>query len=176
MPIDPQAGKQMLGAMLQPWFDAVADPPAAQEKVLHSLLTDYAETQYGREHGAAQIASIADYRRAFPARTYEEYKPLIDRVMAGEEELLLKEEPVGWAITRGTTKGESKFIPMTETDLRQRISAGRAMMNYVYDTGRFELFEGVNLNLNFPSAVGTVQAGGLTVDQVQWFLTVGSRI
>jgi hypothetical protein len=149
----------MLGTLLQPWFDAVADPAAAQQEVLHHLLLDYGQTQYGREHGAANIEAIEDYRRAFPARTYEEYKPLIDRVMAGEEDLLLKEEPVGWAITRGTTKGESKFIPMTATDLRQRISAGRAMMNYVLSTERFDLFDGVNLNLNFPSVVGTVRAG-----------------
>ena len=164
MPIDPQAGKRMLGALLQPWFDAVADPAAAQERVLQSLLLDYAQTQYGREQGAAQIETIADYRRAFPAKNYEAYKPLIDRVMKGEEDLLLKEEPVGWAITRGTTKGESKFIPMTATDLRQRISAGRAMMNYVYSSERFDLFDGVNLNLNFPSVVGTVNAGGREIE------------
>jgi hypothetical protein len=164
MPIDPQVGKQMLGALLQPWFDAVANPVGAQEEVLQRLLLDYGQTQYGREHGAAHIETIADYRRAFPVKPYEEFKPLIDRVMAGEEDLLLKEEPVGWAITRGTTKGESKFIPMTETDLRQRISAGRAMMNYVFTTERFDLFDGVNLNLNFPSVVGTVRAGGREIE------------
>jgi hypothetical protein len=79
--------------------------------------------------------------------------------MAGEVSLLLNEEPVGWAITRGTTKGESKFIPMTPTDLRMRISAGRAMMNYVVSSGQYALFQGVNLNLNFPSVVGTVRVG-----------------
>ena len=164
MTINPEAGKQMLGALLRPWFDAVADPVAAQGGVLQHLLHDYAQTKYGQEHGAAVIDSINDYRRAFPAKTYEEYKPLIDRVMAGEEGLLLKEEPVGWAITRGTTRGESKFIPMTETDLRQRISAGRAMMNYVLSTERFDLFDGVNLNLNFPSVVGKVSAGGREIE------------
>jgi hypothetical protein len=79
--------------------------------------------------------------------------------MAGEEKLLLWEDPVGWAITRGTTKGESKFIPMTATDLKMRVSAGRAMMNYVASTKRVDLFAGANLNLNFPSVVGTVKAG-----------------
>jgi hypothetical protein len=48
---------------------------------------------------------------------------------------------------------------MTATDLRMRISAGRAMVNYVVSTGRYDLFEGVNLNLNFPSRVGTLQVG-----------------
>lgn len=164
MSIDPQAGKQMLTTMLQPWHDAVGDPVAAQERVLATLLQGYARTEYGQEHKAAEIGSIADYRRAFPIHTYEQYKPLIDLVMAGETEILLYEAPVGWAITRGTSKGVSKFIPMTESDLRQRISAGRAMMNYVLDNERFDLFDGVNLNLNFPSAVGTVSAGDREIE------------
>jgi hypothetical protein len=149
----------LLKGFLQPWHDAVDDPEKAQQEVLHRLLQMYSQTQYGREHGAGQVETLADYRRAFPATPYDEYKPAIERVMAGEVDLLLSEEPVGWAITRGTTKGESKFIPMTPTDLRMRVSAGRAMMNYVASSGRYDLFQGVNLNLNFPSVVGTVQVG-----------------
>jgi hypothetical protein len=48
---------------------------------------------------------------------------------------------------------------MTPTDLRMRVSAARAMLNYVATTGRSDLFQGVNLNLNFPSEVGTVKVG-----------------
>ena len=156
---DPQAMSGMLTALLQPWHDAVNDPAKAQQEVLHRLLEIYAQTDYGAQHGAAQIKTVEDYRRVFPVSTYEDYKPLIEQVMAGEVSLLLNEEPVGWAITRGTTAGESKFIPMTPTDLAMRISAGRAMMQYVLDSGRFDLFGGVNLNLNFPSVVGTVRVG-----------------
>jgi hypothetical protein len=150
--------------------------------------------------------------------TYDEYKPLIQAVMSGKTGLLLCEEPVGWAITRGTTAGDPKtrrrdgvppperdgyardkdagsanssaigateddasrrpvrsdgrdsvpprvkFIPMTPTDLRMRVSAGRAMMAYVAATKRLDLFAGVNLNLNFPSVVGTVRVGGKDID------------
>jgi hypothetical protein len=162
--LDPQSGAQILQAYLQPWHSAVAEPANAQEEVLHRLLQDYAKTQYGRQHGAEHIQNLGDYRKAFPVTSYESYKPLIERVMAGEVELLLWEPPVGWAITRGTTKGESKFIPMTATDLRMRISAGRAMMNYVASTQRFDLFAGVNLNLNFPSVVGKVKVGEQEVE------------
>ncbi len=102
---------------------------------------------------------IAAYRRAFPVMTYDDYKPIIDAVMAGETALLLCEEPVGWAITRGTVEGESKHIPMTPTDLRMRVSAGRAMLAYVAATKRLDLFAGVNLNLNFPSTVGSIRVG-----------------
>jgi hypothetical protein len=60
---------------------------------------------------------------------------------------------------QGTVEGESKFIPRTPTDLRMRVSAGRAMMSYVAATKRLDLFAGVNLNLNFPSTVGTIRVG-----------------
>ena len=156
---DPQAVAARLKALVQPWHEAVDDPARTQQGVLTRLLEGYAQTDYGGEHGAAQIETTEQYRRAFPVVTYEDYKPLIDRVMAGEVGMLLYEEPIGWAITRGTTSGESKFIPMTPTDLRMRVSAGRAMVNYVLSSGRYDLFQGVNLNLNFPSVVGTVRVG-----------------
>ena len=156
---DPQAGAQMIKGFLQPWYEGIQDPAKAQQAILHKLIQDYAKTEYGKQRGAAQIETVEDFRRVFPVMRYTDYKPLIDRVMAGEINLLLWEDPIGWAITRGTTSGESKFIPMTPTDLRMRVSAGRAMLNFVAASGRFDLFAGVNLNLNFPSVVGKVKVG-----------------
>jgi len=165
MKIDPQAARQILNSQLEPWHNSLRDPVAAQEQVLHRLVTDYAKSTYGREHGAANITNLEDYRRAFPVANYDDhFKPIIDRVMTGEVDALLWEEPVGWAITRGTTKGESKFIPMTPTDLQMRISAGRAMMAYVAESEKFDIFAGINLNLNFPSVVGTIQVGDREVE------------
>lgn len=162
--LDPQTAEQILQAYLQPWHAAIAEPAKTQAEVLHRLLQDFAKTKYGQQHEAEHIQNLADYRQAFPVTNYESYKPLIERVMGGEIDLLLCESPVGWAITRGTTKGESKFIPMTPTDLRLRVSAGRAMMNYVAATKRFDLYAGVNLNLNFPSVVGKVKVGDQEVE------------
>lgn len=170
MQVDPAAVKMMLTHMLKPWHEAVADPATAQEAVLHNLVTDYAKTEYGKQHGATNIEALDDYRRAFPVTPYDApsdgggYKPLIERVMGGEVELLLWEDPIGWAITRGTTKGESKFIPMTPTDMELRTSAGRAVMNYVVAAEKYEIFTGVNLNLNFPSVVGTVDVNGREIE------------
>ncbi len=151
---------QALAAILKPWHEAIDSPAAAQAQVLQRLLEGYARTAYGRDRGAGQVGTLEEYRRQFPVLTYDEYKPLIGRVMAGDTGLLLYEEPVGWAITRGTTEGESKFIPMTQTDIMLRISAGRAMLNYMLSKGCTELLDGTNINLNFPSMVGKVQAGG----------------
>ncbi len=157
------ARRGMLEGLLQPWHQAVENPAQAQEGVLARLLQGYAATRYGEEHGAAQIETLEAYRKAFPVATYKDYEPLLRRVMEGEVDLLLNEEPAGWAITRGTT-GEQKFIPMTPTDIMMRASAGRAMMNYVAESGRYDLFQGVNLNLNYPSVVGTVRAGDREVE------------
>jgi hypothetical protein len=170
MQVDPAAAKMMLTHLLKPWHQAVAEPAAVQESVLHKLVTDYAKTNYGKQQGAENIETLEDYRRAFPVRSYEDsnshggYKSMIEKVMGGDVDLLLWEEPIGWAITRGTTKGESKFIPMTPTDLELRVSAGRAVMNYVVSAEKFEIFAGVNLNLNFPSVVGTVNVGGREIE------------
>jgi hypothetical protein len=170
MQVDPTTAKMMLTHLLKPWHEAVADPVTAQDKVLHKLVADYAKTTYGKEYGAENIETISDYRRAFPVRSYdgenlaEGYKSLIEQVMGGQIELLLWEQPIGWAITRGTTKGESKFIPMTPTDLELRVSAGRAVMNYILEAEKYEIFTGVNLNLNFPSVVGTVTMDGREIE------------
>lgn len=161
---DDTTGQQLLQGFLSPWKFAVQNPQQAQEEVLQRYIADYAKNDYGRLFGASNIDSIDDYRQAFPIIDYDTIKPIIEKVMAGELRALLSEEPIGWAITRGTTKGESKYIPMTPTDMALRINAGRAMMNYVLTTRRFDLFSGINLNLNFPSKVGEVVINGKEIE------------
>ena len=161
---NPQEAVTRLKGFLQPWYESIKAPESAQKKVLGVLLEYYSQTEYGQKHNASQIETIDDFRRAFPIVNYEDIKPLIQRVMEGEVSLLLSESPIGWAITRGTTKGESKFIPMTPTDLKMRVSAGRAVMEHVLNSGRFDIFQGANLNLNFPSVVGKVQTGDREIE------------
>jgi hypothetical protein len=153
------SGSQMLKGFVQPWQESLVDPVIAQERVLKSLLATYSATGYGVKHGAAQINTLPEFRQAFPVTNYEDYRPIIKQVMAGDTRLLLNEEPIGWAITRGTTRDEVKFIPITPNDLKMRVSAARAMIIYALSSGHFDIFQGVNLNLNFPSVVGKVKVG-----------------
>ncbi len=156
---DPQAAMQMIKQMLEPWQKSLVNPAQTQESVLQKLLQIYQQTGYGEKYDAADIGSIEDYRAKFPVASYDDYQPVIRRVMGGETGLLLNEEPIGWAITRGTTRGENKFIPMTPTDLEMRVAAGRAVMMYALQSKSPRVFGGVNLNLNFPSVIGTVRVG-----------------
>ncbi len=155
---------QKMKAILDPWHKSLQNPQQAQEEVLGKLIQIYRQTEYGQKCNCESIQSYDDFRKAFPVKTYEEYKPVIDKVMAGDTKMLLNEEPVGWAITRGTTKGETKFIPMTPTDLRMRVAASRAVVNYALTSKRIDIFSGVNLNLNFPSYVGKIKVGKKELD------------
>jgi len=158
------AGIERLKAMVQPWHRSLTDPISTQEDVLQNLNKIYSQTEYGKHHKAENVGSYTDFINSFPVKTHEQYKPLIDSAMSGETGRLLNEKPIGWAITRGTTKGKNKFIPMTPTDMKMRVAAGRAVVNYALSSSHFDVFRGVNLNLNFPSKVGSIMAGDRKLD------------
>ena len=150
------------------WHKGLRDPVRSQAQTLEWLLEGYARTVYGQGCGAADLLPLADepgrffeaYRRAFPAVTYDEIKPWIDRVIAGEVDALLPEPPVAWAMTRGTTKGVSKRIPVTEADLGIRVAAARGLLNHLLRTDQLDAIDGFSLNLNYPSVVGTMEVAG----------------
>jgi hypothetical protein len=151
-------------SMLQPWRRGIDNPAQAQLETLQSLLQIYSQSEYGKLYEARRVSSIEEYQHRFPIVSYEDCKPWIQKVMHGRYQAMLNEPPAGWAVTRGTTKGEPKLIPMTSADLKGRFSASRAMLHYVINSGRFDLFEGVNLNLGFPSIAGSVNAGGQEIE------------
>ncbi|MDY7040176.1 MAG: GH3 auxin-responsive promoter family protein [Chloroflexota bacterium] len=152
-------------AIVRPWHQALDDPAAAQQGVLRRLLAGYARTDYGTRHGDVErITSIEEYRATFPAVTHADLQPVLRRVMGGDVHALLSEPPVGWAMTRGTTKGESKYIPLTATEARERSCfSPRALLNWALRTDHLEVLAGWDLNLNFPSQVGSLRVDGQEV-------------
>jgi len=134
--------------LLDPWYESLEDPARSQRSVLKELLKGYKRTRYGSM--GDRISNIEDFRECFPIVTYESLKPHIEKVKGGDFHEILQDAPIEWAMTRGTT-GESKIVPMTETDLNQRVECGpRALLNFVYRTKRCDILKGYCLNLNFP--------------------------
>ena len=115
---------KQITSLITPWYNAIKTPEISQKNVLDGLLQIYQQTDYGRSNHADAVHDVISYRNNFPVTSYEVLRPTINKVMSGETGLLLNEPAIGWAITRGTTKGENKFIPMTPTDLKMRVSAG----------------------------------------------------
>ncbi|MGD9404699.1 MAG: GH3 auxin-responsive promoter family protein [Anaerolineae bacterium] len=153
------------------WHRGLSDPQQTQAQTLEWLVEGYSKTLYGKQRGAPDLLELAEdpprffeaYQQAFPIVTYEEVTPWIERVMAGEIEALLPEPPVAWAMTRGTTRGTPKRVPITQTDLGIRVAAARGLLNYLLRTDQLEAIDGYSLNLNYPSVVGTMEVGGRDV-------------
>ena len=91
---------------------AIADPRAAQQARLRSLLAENAQTEIGRRHGFAALKDLDDYRKAVPRCSWDDVAPLVDRMVAGERGLLVAEDPFFYATTSGTT-GRRKLLPVT---------------------------------------------------------------
>jgi len=124
------------------------DPAAVQETLYESLLDDYMETEYCQLHEALPVAG------------YSDLEPWIERVMEGDSAALLAEEPITWAMTRGTT-GESKMIPVTPRHLDHLVRGGsRAVLNHAMAGGGLRSLAGGVLNLQFPSNMRTMTVGG----------------
>jgi hypothetical protein len=154
-----QAQIAMMKALVDPWYQGLADPAKAQEMVLEGLLKTYSQTEYGRNHKSENVGSYADYRKAFPVQTYNDFKPYIDKVLAGDTYALLNEEPVAIGLTKGTT-GESKLIPFTPTRIKKGLEVQmRSHTNYSLSKHNFEWMSGYRLNLTGSSKVGAIKVG-----------------
>ena len=97
-----------------PFEKATRDPTATQEALLRRMMEKNRDTEYGREHGFAEVRSLADYRAKVPVVDYEDIRERIDRMTLGETGILTTEDPVLFAQTSGTT-GTPKYIPVTPT-------------------------------------------------------------
>ncbi len=84
-----------------------------QEVTLATILADNAHTHFGRLYRFATLldAPLAQYSEQVPVHTYEDLLPYIQRILAGETNLLTAENPDWIATTSGTT-GATKYIPL----------------------------------------------------------------
>ncbi len=151
----------ILAPYVQPWYDAVADPQKAQKAVLADLMPRYAQTEYGEKYGAQKISTIAEYQAKFPIINYTQLAPILRNVQERSYKAFLSEPPQCWVMTRGSTGSQSKVLPATQSHLKQIYSCGaRAIINFAVKRRQYEVFLGVILNLNFPSAVHNMNVDG----------------
>lgn len=68
--------------------DACAMPYDAQNELLFEMLSDAATTEWGKRYRFSHIHSYDDFRQRLPLQRYEDVSPYIQRMMAGESNLL----------------------------------------------------------------------------------------
>ena len=124
---------------IQKWAN---NPIETQQQVFQDLISSATETQFGKDHDFISINSYSDFVKKVPIRDYEALKPYVERVVAGEENVLWQGKPLYFAKTSGTTSG-SKYIPITKESMPYHIEAARnAILLYIHETGNVKFVDG----------------------------------
>ena len=120
----------------------VNHPIKTQDKVFQELIKLAANTQFGIDHKFSDIKTHEDFVKHVPIRDYEDLKPYVERVVAGEENILWKGKPIYFAKTSGTTSG-AKYIPITKESMPTHVEAARnAILMYIAETGNSKFVDG----------------------------------
>ena len=118
------------------------NPVETQENVFQHLISEATQTQFGKEHDFISINTHEDFVKRVPVRDYEDLKVYVERVVAGEENILWKGKPLYFAKTSGTTSG-SKYIPITKESMPTHVEAARnAILMYIAETGNSKFVNG----------------------------------
>ncbi len=118
------------------------EPVKTQKRVFEQLLKKAANTEFGKDHGFQNISGYREYAARVPVRDYEDLKPYVEKVVAGEKDILWPGKPLYFAKTSGTTSG-AKYIPLTKESMPTHIDAARnAILCYINDTGKADFVDG----------------------------------
>jgi hypothetical protein len=86
--------------------------------VLQHLVTQAQYTEFGRKYKFSRLFTVKDFKNRIPIHEYNDLKSYIERMMAGEQNILWN-TPIYWfAKSSGTTSDKSKFIPISEESLK----------------------------------------------------------
>lgn len=113
-----------------------SQPVAAQEKVFQHLIKKAGDTAFAKAHSFKHITTHSDFVKNVPVRDYEALRPFVDRVVAGESDILWPGKPLYYAKTSGTTSG-AKYIPISKESMPEHVKAARnAILSYIHETGK----------------------------------------
>ena len=119
-----------------------SNPVEVQERVFKKLIADASDTKFGKDHNFTSISSYQEFQKQVPVRDYEELRNYIDKMVAGEQDILWPGKPLYYAKTSGTTSG-AKYIPLTKESMPTHIKAARnAILCYIAETGNAKFVDG----------------------------------
>jgi phenylacetate-coenzyme A ligase PaaK-like adenylate-forming protein len=114
----------------------------AQQETLAALVKSAKNTAFGKDHHFEGIRNYEDFKKQVPIRDYEGLRTYIDRVVAGEANVMWKGKPAYFAKTSGTTSG-AKYIPISKESMPEHLKAARnALLTYIHETGKADFVNG----------------------------------
>ncbi|AWH73734.1 hypothetical protein DCS32_06050 [Dokdonia sp. Dokd-P16] len=124
---------------IKKWAD---NPIETQHKVFESLIGAAQYTAFGNDHRFDTIKSHADFVKQVPIRDYEDLRYYVDKMVAGEPDILWPGKPLYFAKTSGTTSGV-KYIPLTKDSMKTHPNSARnAILSYIAETGNTDFVDG----------------------------------
>jgi hypothetical protein len=130
---------QYLARDIRSWS---ANAVQAQANVFQNLIEIGKTTAFGKDHDFATIRNYEDFKARVPLRDYEGLRSYIDRIKAGETDVLWRGKPLYFAKTSGTTSGV-KYIPLTRDSMPNHFESARnALFNYAALSGNYKWLDG----------------------------------
>ena len=118
------------------------NPIKTQEKVFQYLISEGTKTAFGKDHDFISINTYEDFKKRVKASDYEGLRSYVDRMVAGEEDVLWKGKPLYYAKTSGTTSG-AKYIPITKESMPGHITSARnALLFYIVEKNDASFVDG----------------------------------
>ncbi len=154
---------QVMRRPLARFAEANARPFAAQEEALRRILRENAATEEGARLAFARLAARTGndlwsaFRKEVPLRAYEEFLPAIERMKAGEENILVPGRPEMFSLTSGTTSAP-KFCPVTAAFIKEHHRQHLLWMYHVYKH-RPAVNGGKYLVIASPAEMGRTEGG-----------------
>ena len=136
-------------------------PVETQNRVLSNLINSAKNTEWGKLHHYHSIAHKNDFKERVPVQDYDQIRPWIDRMLAGEQNLLWHSQIHWFAKSSGTTSDKSKFIPVSQEALRGcHQKAGLDVMAlFSHNKPKTRVFEGKGLILGGSHSISSYNQG-----------------
>ena len=136
----------------------IKHPHDVQYELFRNLIHAAQSTEFGKKYDFKSIINIDQFRERVPIQSYEQFKPYVDRLMKGEQNLLWPGDVKWFAKSSGTTSAKSKFIPVSQETLEAcHYKGGKDLLSiYVNNRPESMLFDGRLLSLGGSQAVNSI--------------------
>lgn len=136
-------------------------PLQAQAATLKELIQTARYTQFGKDHHFDKINDYDSFKAHVPVRDYEGLRAYVERIIAGELDVLWPGKPLYLSKTSGTTSG-AKYIPISKESMPTHINAARdALLTYIHSTGKADFIAGKQIFLQGSPTLDTKGGIGL---------------
>ncbi len=133
-------------------------PHETQRELLFNLLDKAKNTELGLKYDFANITSYEEFRQRVPLNFYEGIQKDVERLRAGEQNIMWPTEIKWFAKSSGTTAGKSKFIPVSQEAIENcHFKAGKDMLSiYCNNKPETKVFSGMGLRLGGSTYINNV--------------------